>query len=325
MSSVPSVARRLARYAGLVVLVAGLNFALPRVLPGSPLTAGGPGDTVLLPAAARRALAETYRLDAPLTLQVRDYVGRLVRGDLGWSMVSHRPVARMIGERLPWTLGLVGGAVLAAAALGGLLGWWAAGGRRRPARLAMATTVAAGAVPEFLVAMAAIALVATRLRWFPPGGGVDALAQATGGLRLLGDLLWHAALPGLVLVVALTPAFALLFRNALVPVLGQPFLLAARAKGLAPRRVAWHALRNALPPVVTLLGLRLAAAVAGAAVVERLFAYPGIGLLLYEAVAARDYPVLQGVVFTSSLAILTMTLALDLLAGWIDPRAGATP
>lgn len=314
--------RRLVRFLTLACLVAVLNFLIPRLLPGSPVFVGEGADAVLLPASAREALAATYHLDAPLPAQFVRYLSGLARGDLGWSLVSHRPVARIVAERLPWTVFLVGGALLTAAALGGWIGWLAAWKpRRRPVMMAAAATIGIGTLPEFLVAMVLIAFLASRLHLFPPGGAVTPFAHQGDLLRAALNVLWHAALPGLTLVVGLTPPFMLLVRNAVVPVLGQRYLVTAQAKGLPPRRVAWHALRNALPPIVTLLGLRLAAAVAGAAVVERVFAYPGMGWLLYDAVAARDYPVLQGVVLITSLAVLTVTLALDLLAAWIDPRA----
>jgi peptide/nickel transport system permease protein len=316
------IARRFARFVGLSVLVAVLNFLAPRVLPGSPVTGGDGAEAVMLPAAARRALVETYHSDEPLAAQFGHYVVGLARGDLGYSLVSHRPVSAILLERLPWTLFLVGVSVLIAACAGGWMGWASAWQpRRRPVRLAVVVAVGAGALPEFLVAMLAIAYLASHRQFFPAGGALTPfLAEGGGTARFLADLVWHAALPGAVLVVGLVPPFALLVRNAVTPVLGQRFLMTARAKGLGERRVAWHAVRTALPPVVTLLGLRLGAAVAGAAVVERIFAYPGIGWLLYESVAARDYPVLQGVVFLSSLAVLVVTLLLDLTAVWLDPR-----
>jgi peptide/nickel transport system permease protein len=315
------IARRIARFIVLIAVVAVLNFAAPRLLPGSPVFGGSGADAVLLPARAREALIATYHPDAPLAVQAARYVSGLARGDLGWSLVSHRPVGRILLERVPWTLLLAGGSVLLAAALGGWLGWITAWRGHRPSvRLLSAAAVGAGALPEFLVAMLAIAYLASRWRLFPPGGGLTPFAGQHGLGSLAVDIAWHAALPGLTLVIGLVPPFALLVRNAVVPVLGERYLVTAEAKGLPPRRVAWHALRNALPPVTTLLGLRLGAAVAGAAVVERVFAYPGIGWLLYEAIGARDYPVMQGVVFISSLGLLTVTLVLDLIAGRLDPR-----
>ncbi len=315
-----AVALRLARFAGLALTVVVLNFVVPRLLPGSPAAPGG-DDALLLPAAAYRALVETYHLDLPTHEQFGRYIAGLVRGDMGFSLTSHRPVAAVVVERLLWTLFLVGGAVVMAAALGGLLGWAAAWhGRARCARIAMAASVGVGALPEFLVAMLLIVLLASRFQIFPSGGALTPFVDLGGWPRTVGDAIWHATLPGLALVAALAPSFALLVRNALVPVMGERYLATARAKGLPERRVVWHALRNALPPVATLFGLRLGAAVAGAAVVERVFAYPGMGSLLFEAIVARDYPLMQGVFLVSSLAVLTINTMLDLLSARLDPR-----
>lgn len=313
--------RRLGRLAGLLALVVILNFLAPRALPGSPAFGGAGVDAAVLPAAAREALIRTYHLDAPLWEQFLRYVSGLLRGDLGYSVISHRPVSHTIGERLPWTLFLTGGSVLVAAAVGGWVGWVSAWHTTRfSTRAALTATVGLGALPEFLVAMIAIALLVSRFHIFPPGGAFSPFARAAGLTPFLSDIAWHAALPGATLVIALAPAFALLVRNAVIPLRGERFLLTAQAKGLPPRRIAWHVLRNAIPPIATLFGLRLAAAVAGAAVVERIFAYPGIGWLLYESVSTRDYPVLQGVVFASSVAVLAVTFVLDALAARLDPR-----
>ena len=310
---------RLLRYAGVAALVVGLNFLLPRWLPGSPVAGGD--QTAALPAAARQILTETYHLDDPLWRQFTRYLADLAHGDLGWSMTSHRAVRLVLAERLPWTLGLVGGAVLVAAVFGAAVGWRAATHPKgNGTRVLTSAVFGIGALPEFLLGMLLIVGLASTLRVFPPGGGQTPFIDDAGVLQRLIDLAWHAVLPGLTLVLIIAPAFALLVRNAVAPVLGAPFLTAARARGLPARRVAWHVWRNALPPVVTLLGLRLGAAVAGAAVVERLFAYPGMGWLLFEAVSTRDYPLLQGIVLVSSLAVLTMNFALDAIGAWLDPR-----
>ncbi|MDR7502985.1 MAG: ABC transporter permease [Armatimonadota bacterium] len=307
----------------LVLLLAALvvaNFLLPRALPGSPLAPGG-GETAVafLPAAARTALRETYALDRPLREQFRRYLAGLARGDLGRSLATHRPVAAMVAERLPWSLALLLPAVLLAALIGGALGTAAAvHPHRAPVRAAAAVTVAAGALPEFLVAMCLLVALGVHAGLFPAGGARTPFAG--GGPAAVADLLWHMALPLATLVVGLTPAFFLLSRGALVAVLGEPYLVTARGKGLPPRRVLWHAWRNALPPLLTLAGLRMAFAVTGAAVVERIFAYPGMGLLLFEAVARRDYPVLQGIFLVASAAVLTATFLLDAAAARLDPR-----
>ena len=318
------------RFALLLAVVVILNFLLPRLLPGSPLS-GATGDATVafLPAAAQAEMRRTYGTDRPLSAQFVAYLGGLRRGDLGRSLATHRPVTDMIGERLPWTFALVGSAVALSAALGAALGTAAAW---RPygaaARFLGPLVIGVGALPEFLVAMGLIVFLGIALRLFPVGGATTpflVVSDLRGWLVAARDLLWHAALPATTLVIGLAPAFFLLSRNALVAVLGEPFLLTARGKGLGEHRILWHAWRNALPPLVTLLGLRLAVVVTGAALVERIFAYPGMGMLLFEAVARRDYSVLQGIFLTASVVMLAVNLMLDLLAFVLDPRTRRTP
>ncbi|MDQ7858291.1 MAG: ABC transporter permease [Armatimonadota bacterium] len=309
------------RTLALAVVMVVVAVVLPRALPGSPLAAGG-DVAVPLPAAVEAELRRAYRLDRPLAEQLAYEVGRLLRADLGRSLATHRPVRAMIAERLPLTALLVGTAVLASAVLGGMLGTIAAcRPRAATSRLVEPVIIGLGALPEALVAMLLIVVLGTRFPIFPAGGaGTPFLAAGGWSWRVVLDALWHAVLPILTLVIGLVPAFSLLARNALVPVLAAPFLLAARGKGLPPARVLWHAWRNALPPLLTLLGLRLAFAMTGAALVERLFAYPGVGSLLFEAVARRDYPVLQGVFLVFGAVMLAVTAVLDLVAVLLDPR-----
>ncbi len=315
----------LVRFALLVVVVAVLNFLLPRFLPGSPLSAAaGESSVAFLPSAAQAEIRRTYGIDRPLSEQFAVYLTALLRGDFGRSLATHRPVINLIGERLPWTLGLVGSAVVASAILGALLGTAAAWRPRgAAARLLGPIVVGLGALPEFLVAMALIVVLGIGFRLFPIGGAATPFfvaSDTSGWILAATNVVWHAMLPAVTLMIGLVPAFFLLSRNALIVVLGERFLLTVRGKGLGERDVIRHAWRNALPPVVTLLGLRLAFVVTGAALVERIFAYPGMGTLLFEAVARRDYPVLQGIFLVSSAIILTVNLTLDLLGAMLDPR-----
>jgi peptide/nickel transport system permease protein len=310
----------LGRFVLVLAVLVVLNFWLPRSLPGSPM-AGGDEVEAVLPAAAAAEIRRIYGLDRPLSEQFWAYLRGLARGDLGRSLATHRPVAAMIAERLPWTLLLVGTAVLIGAVVGitlGTAGAWRPQGRL--VRVLGPAVVFTGALPEFLVAMIAIIVFATWLGIFPAGGALTPFAAA-GGWSAAADIVRHAALPVAVLVVVLADAFFLLARNALVAVVGERYLTTARGKGLPERRVLWHAWRNALPPVFTLFGLRLAFVVTGAVVVERIFAYPGMGMLLFEAVARRDYPVLQGILLVVSVIVLASSTLLDLAAGVLDPRA----
>ncbi len=306
----------------ILAVVVAVNFFLPRLLPGSPLVGAG-HDLPGMPAAELADLRRMYGLDQPLLTQWWSYLSGLSHLDLGRSLVTHRPVSSMIAERLPWTMWLVGSAALLSVLAGALLGTGAAWRpHARVLRLGGAAVIGAGALPEFLVAMILIAALGTGLQLFPAGGATTPfLTVRTGGwVRAAGDLLWHSALPMVTLVAGLIPTFYLLTRNTIATELGARYLLVARGKGLPERRVVWHAWRNALSPVLTLLGLRLAFAVTGAAVVERVFAYPGMGLLLFQAVGNRDYPVMQGVFLVASVAMLATNWLLDLSAAMLDPR-----
>jgi peptide/nickel transport system permease protein len=298
---------RALRFAGLVAAVLILNFAIPRLMPGSPLAGGGGEHSVVMPSASYDALARAYRLNEPLSQQFTQYLTALTRGDLGWSLRFHRPVNALLVERLPWTLLLVGGAVMVATLGGGALGIAAAWrGQRRVVRAATGTVIALAALPEFVIAMALVAAFTIGLRWFPASGGTT---------------LWHATLPGIALTLSLAPVFVLVARNAVTPILAEGFLVTARAKGLPERRVVWHAVRNALPPIVSLTGIRLGAAIAGAAVIERIFAYPGLGSLTFEAIGTRDFPLMQGIFLVTSLSQLTINAAADALVRRLDPRS----
>lgn len=314
--------RHLVRLLAVLAVLVAANFLLPRLLPGSPLHAGE--DIAFLPRAAVQRLRETYGLDRPLLDQGLGYLRDLARGDLGRSIATARPVAEMIGERLPWTILLVGGAVAISSAIGlatGTVAAWRPAGAA--ARVLGPLLVGVGALPEVLVAMGLIVGLGVGLRLFPVGGAATPFLApdgAGGWLAWAADVAWHAALPTATLVAGLLPAVFLLSRDALAAVLGERYLLTARGKGLGPGRLLWHAWRNAGPPVLTLLGLRLAFVVTGAAVVERIFAYPGMGLLLFEAVARRDYPVIQGVFLVASVTTLATIAVFELAAAALDPR-----
>jgi peptide/nickel transport system permease protein len=317
-----AVARLTLRYALLVGCVILLNFLIPRLLPGDPLNVGaaeGLESAVPLSAAARAQLRAYYHLDAPLPGQFVAYLGDLARGDLGWSIARSAPVGELLLARLPWTLALLLTALLLAAALGtalGLLAGWVPGSRRD--RVLVALTAALSALPEFLIAIGLLLVFAITLRWFPLLGGQTPFADygtgpAAGGRAAL-DIAWHLALPALTLVLAGGAGFVLIARDVTAGITRAPWLTVARAKGLPESRIAWgHMLPNLALPLLTYFGLRLGAVLGGALVVERVFNVPGVGLLGYEAIRARDYPVLQALFLLAGLGVLLANFAVELL------------
>lgn len=327
------VARLLGRYLVLAVGLVLLNFFLPRLLPGDPLsfTSGGGTDAAVpLSAAAREQLGAYYRLDEPRRHQLAAYLTDLAHGDLGRSIARPGPVTDLIRDRLPWTLGLLLTALLISGVAGtaaGVAAGWRPG--RRADRFVVSVAGALAAIPEFLLAIGLLLVFAVELGWFPIYGGQTVFAGHEGGLsgtiRRALDTVRHLALPATALAVAGASGFLLLARDAMVGLRHEGWLVTARAKGMTERQVAFrHALPNLAPPLLAYLGLRLGGILSGALVVEQVFGVPGLGSLGFQAIRARDYPVLQALFLVSGLGVLTANLAVDLLQlGFLSRRGDA--
>ena len=301
-------------------VVATLNFLLPRWLPGDPLAAllDPDSSSYVYNAEVRGALEAYYGLDRPLAAQYGDYLTGALSGDLGRSIRLNRPVADLLRERLPWTLLLTLSAMAAASLIGVIAGSEAAWRRRSPAdRLLVAASVLASNIPVFFTGMILLIVFGVELRWLPLAGGRTPFAQYDSVLDQARDYAEHLLLPALTLALALVGSKFLLVRNSMIGVLGEDFMLVARAKGLPPRRLkSRHALRNAIVPFVHHLAAHASFALTGALFIETLFNYPGMGRLIFESVVARDYPVIQGVF----LAVSALVLAANLLADWLTTR-----
>jgi len=317
--------RRLGFYLLAAWFALTLNFFLPRLMPGDPASALFARFKGQLAPEAMVALRQTFGLTgASLPSQYLTYLGHALRGDLGISVAYFpAPVSQVIGTGLAWTVFLAGSAVVLAFALGTLLGvaaaWWRGGlaDRVLPPLLAFL-----GAFPYFWLAMVALYLLGFQLRWFPLGHayGDDLTPSWTPAFAL--EVARHAALPIGSIVVATVGGWMLSMRNAMVAVLGSDFVTLARAKGLPPRQVALrYAARNALLPSVTGFGMALGFVLGGALLTEIVFAYPGQGYLLVQAVRNQDYPLMQGIFLVITLAVLGANWVVDLVNLWLDPRA----
>lgn len=294
-----------------------LSHALPGFLPGDFVTAMYAGSHVTLSEEQETELKLLYNADEPFGA----YLVRLLRLEWGYSYAFMSPVSSLFFDALPWTLLLMGSAHLLSMGMGFIAGVEAAWRRNRFVErgLVSALTVFEG-VPEISTGVLLLLVFALHLGWFPAAGAETAYAELSL-LGRIGDILHHLALPLTTLVVAYFPGNFLLTRNSMMLVVKAPYVTTARAKGLPPRRVRYaHAARNALLPLVTRFGLRLAFMITGALVVERINAYPGLGTLLFNAIQARDLPVIQGVVLMSSLMVLAVILALEVAYRILDPR-----
>ncbi|WP_197376736.1 ABC transporter permease [Mycolicibacterium baixiangningiae] len=314
---------RLLRRAGQYVLVlwaaVTLNFALPHLAPGDPVVYLYGGADQSLDEASLAQIRASYGLDRSILEQYVSFWSGLLHGDLGMSVQHNRSVVEVLADKLPWTMALVGISTLLAFVIGTLLGAWAAWRRGTAKETGTVVTVLAlDSMPGFWIGMILIAIFSVTLGWFPSYGATT--ITASGGDWLV-EVASRMVLPVATLTIAGTGAFFLMTRASMIGVLEEPYIRLARAKGLGEYRVAVsHALRNAVLPVYTTLTLTVGALLSGAVVVESVFAYPGLGKLIYDAVTARDYPLLQGAFLFATLGIMATNLLADLTYPLLDPR-----
>jgi len=306
------ILRRLVATVPVLVLVTAGVFALIHLTPGDPIDAmmaESVDDSV------KRQLRSELGLDRPLYLQYATWMGRLLQGDLGRSIRNSEPVIQNVGRRIRPSLQLAGLAMAISLLVATPIGILSAA-RRNSALDRVGTSFALFGIcmPNFLIALLLIFVFGVTLRWLPISGYVDPLEEPWDGLRSL-------ALPAITLGVALAAVITRTLRSSMLEALSEDYIRTARAKGLTDGAVVRrHALRNALIPVVTVLGLQLGTLIGGAVITEYVFALPGVGRLVVDAVFARDYPLVQGVVLLIAVGFIMSNLLVDLLYGWIDPR-----
>jgi peptide/nickel transport system permease protein len=318
------VVRRLALAAALVLAVLAVNFVLIHAAPGDPaqVIAGEMGGA---DEAAMASIRKAYGLDRPLATQFVTYIGKSLHGDLGQSYTFNQPVSGLILDRLGPTVLLVMTALLCAVLLGTLLGVWAA---RRPDSMVSGVVTVLSLVgysmPVFWTGILLVILFGKVWPIMPIAGMHDVrLVGATAWVSLL-DVMHHLVLPALTLTLIYIAQYSRLARASMLEILGADYIRTARAKGLSDRVVTFkHALRNALMPIVTVVGLQFGNLISGAVLVETVFSWPGLGTLALEAILGRDYPTLLGVLTFSALLVIAANLLTDLSYRWIDPRLRA--
>jgi peptide/nickel transport system permease protein len=310
------------RAGAALAVVAGvvtLTFVLLHAAPGDPAARLlGPTATAEQLDAQRRALG----LDHPLPAQYVTWLTRAARGDWGRSIATGRPVAAMLGDAWPATVRLVALSLFLSYALGVALGAWQAmrGGSRLDTALSVGS-VTLYALPGYWLGLMLVLVFTYRLRVLPAFGAAGFDSDLLTGWARLADRMRHLLLPLTTLTLIGIGGTARFVRGAVLDVLAAPFVTTAYAKGLPPALVVRrHVLRNALIPVITLLGLSLPALFSGAVFVEAVFAWPGVGRVLVEAVQARDYPVVMAATTISAILVVLGNLLADVMAGWVDPR-----
>jgi len=313
--------RRLIQGIIVVALVATIVFLLIHTAPGDPFSSGMNDPRIT--EAIRAAWRHSYGLDRPLIEQFFRYVVNVLRGNLGFSISHQRSVSAVLIDALPnpivlMGLGLAGGFLLGitvAIAQVRNLG-------RRIDRILGAVSLTLFSVPDFWFATLMLVAFSLWLRVVPSGGVVDAATHDyMGPLSRILDRLWHLVLPALTLSLLYFPLIARHQRAALIDTLPSDYVVTARAKGVSESRVIrHHALRNALLPIVTLLGVAFPALLTGAVFIEKVFSWPGMGSVIVNSIGDRDYPLLTGGVILGSAVVVTGSIVADLLYRWLDPR-----
>jgi len=320
MNTARFIARRLLQVLPVVLAIAAMNFLLLQLAPGdaADILAGQMGH-------ASPELVEQMRrdfgLDRPVYQQFFIYLGKLLSVNLGTSNIQQRPVIDLIMERLPATVLLMTTATVVAVALGVLLGVAAA--RRSGRWLDSVISVLAlvvYATPAFWLGLMLIVLFSVYFDLLP-SGGMMTIGSGKTGLTLALDIARHLVLPATTLGLFYVAIYARLMRASMLEVYNLDFITTARAKGLTEGRIAWtHAFRNALLPVVTLAGVQFGHLLGGSILVETVFAWPGLGRLVFDALLQRDLNLLLGILFVSSVVVILANLIVDLTYGFLDPR-----
>jgi peptide/nickel transport system permease protein len=300
--------------------VVTFNFVLFHVLPGNPVRLLARSGHLTPQAVAD--ITKVYGLDHSLGEQYLIYLRGLLHGQLGLSYTYRVPVGTLLGHYLGNTVLLLAGATAVTIALGVLAGVIAANRRGGTYDSATVTTSVIGwALPTFWTGLILAFVLGVWLHAFPIFGEQTPNAIYTSPIQHLTDIASHLFLPTLTLVVVNVAQFVLVARASVIEVLAEDFMVTATAKGLPPRRILWqHAVRNAMLPIVTSSALLIGLVVAGAIEVETVYSWPGMGLLVYNAVLNRDYPVIEGAFLVFAIVVLVVNFASDLLYQVLDPR-----
>lgn len=318
------ILKRLGFYGLAIWVSVTINFFLPRLIPGDPAAR-------LLARVANQLRPEEIESlrrvfgfsDAPILIQYVEYLGSVLQGDLGKSISRFPvPVTEVIGTGLFWTILLGGVALVISFIVGnllGIIGTWRRGGLVDTVMPPLLTFI--GAFPYFWLAMVALYVLGFQLRLFPLRHAYDNALMPALTPEFLGSVIRHLILPAGTIVLVSIGGWALGMRNTMVSILSEDYIVFAEAKGLSVRRIMFsYAARNAMLPAVTSLGLSLGFILSGALMTEIVFSYPGLGFLLLSAVNNLDYPLLQGLLLMTTVAVLIANFFIDIVYAWLDPR-----
>jgi peptide/nickel transport system permease protein len=320
--------RRFGFYLAAFIAAATINFFLPRLMPGDPIQIMFSSAGAELSPENLDALKLTFGfVDGPLWQQYLTYLQSIFTGDLGRSIKYFPlPVTSVLGNALIWTVGLMGTATLISFTLGTFLGVLAAWRRGSVFDIVVSVgAIFATSVPAVVTSLIVLFFFGFTLGWFPTGYAADPSLDPSFSLTYIGSLVYHGILPMLTLCTVLTGGFAVTMRNNMINLLGEDYIVMGRAKGLSDSRVMlWYAARNALLPTVSSLAIAIGTVLGGSLVTEVVFNYPGLGNILYQAILARDYPVIQGQLLIMTVAMLIANFIVDVSYVLLDPRLRGT-
>ncbi|QEO14620.1 ABC transporter permease [Agromyces intestinalis] len=301
-----------------------INFFIPRMMPGDPVKALIAKNQGKIPTDAIPALYAMFGLDenVPLWQQYLDYWANLFRGDLGISFsLFPMPVTEVIAQALPWTVGLVGIATIISFFVGTIIGTGIGWRRGTWADSLLPISTFFSAVPYFWLGLIAIFVFSVTLGWFPASGSYDRSLIPSWDWEFVSSVIYYGTLPALTIIISSISGWILGMRNMVVTVSSEDYVTVAQAKGLSERRVMFnYAARNAVLPQVSSFALSLGFIVGGTLIMEMVFTYQGIGFLLFNAVNAKDYPLMQGCFLVITIAVLAANILADFVYAFLDPR-----
>lgn len=312
-------------YIVILFIVITINFFLPRLMPGDPflfLSVEDGNVSITFSQEQIDYYKAYYGLNKPLHIQFFAYIKRLMIGDLGKSIYYNQRVSRLIFSRLPWTFFIVFSSLSISTIIGGLIGavsaWKRNGWFDKVMYFVMGIL---SEIPSFMIGLGLLFIMAANLKWFPLSGAITPFKAYDSNLSFITDVIYHGALPILALVLTQVGDFYLVSRNSMMTVLSKAYMTTAKAKGLKNHTIiVKHALRNAWLPVLARFFLSLSRVIGGAVLVENVFAYPGVGKLMREAVTVRDYVLIQGIFLIVVLTVIVVNIFADWIYKKLDPR-----
>lgn len=317
--------KKILEYIVTIIIIVTLNFFIPRLMPGDPfvILSSNDGQTSVSYSEEQVKLyKEYYGLDKKLNVQYVEYMKNIMKGNLGYSIYYNDKVYNIIKNRFMWTIMLVINSIILSSILGTILGGISAFNKdNKIDKILYTTIITISEIPGFLIGILFLFILAAKFNMFPLSGAVTEFKEYSSIMGKIIDVIYHAALPILTLVVSKIGMFYLIARNSTISVMCKDYMRTAKGKGLSKNKIIFrHALRNSILPIITRIFLSLGSVVGGAILVENVFNYPGLGRLMKDAVFVRDYPLIQGIFLIVTLMVILMNGISDILYKKLDPR-----